>query len=143
MRMRTMRLLVGTVLALGLALGGCESGHVTIHGFVISTIRAPSGSTSCGKLGSAVIQASRLVSGVSLTFTDQEGTVLGTAITGPAGAVTLAGGCEVRSPYTAGLPKTSAYSVRFDYGGIPQSFGPITVDQLESVGYRLNLRIEA
>ncbi len=138
-----MRLLVWGVLVLGVGLSGCDSGQVTIHGLVISAFQTPgTSSATCRKLGSTTTLASRLVSGVSLTFTDLDGTVVGTAITRPARAVTLGGSCEVQAPYSTQVPKRSAYSVRFDYGGVPQSFGPVPVDELESTGYRLNLRIE-
>ena len=138
-----MRLLVAGALVLGVGLTGCNSGQVTIHGLVISAFQTPgTSSATCRKLGSTATLASRLVSGVSLTFTDQDGTVVGTAITRPARAVTLGGSCEVQAPYSTQVPKKSAYSVRFDNGGIHQSFGPIPVEQLESTGYRLNLRIE-
>jgi hypothetical protein len=137
-----MRLLTGAVLVLGVGLSGCDSGQVIIHGFVISALQAAgTPSTPCKKLGSTATLARRLVSGVSLTFTDQDGTVVGTAVTRPGRAVTLGGGCEVQASYSTQVPKKSAYSVRFDYGGVPQSFGPITEDQLESTGYRLNLRM--
>src|SRR6266545_942910 len=80
-----MRLLVAGVLVLGVGLTGCDSGQVTIHGLVISVFQAPgTSSATCRQLGSTATLASRLLSGVSLTFTDQDGTVVGTAIARPA-----------------------------------------------------------
>ena len=138
-----MRLLVAGVLLLGVSLSGCDAGQITIHGFVIFAVHpAGTSSTTCRQLGSTAMLATRLVSGANLTFTDQDGTIVGRAITRPARAVTLRGSCEIQAPYSTHVPKKSAYSVSFDHGAIHRSFGPIAADELESTGYRLNLRIE-
>lgn len=86
------------------------------------------------------------LSGISITFTDHAGTVLGQTSTGALESEDLIGGCRFFARYGVTLPPSSSYKATFEVPSGRESVWlevaeqRITEEQLETAGHRWDFK---